>query len=214
VTVPSPSDERPFARTFIVVWVALAAQAYTWTFWGVLLWKSTDWEDNDISPIAVVATAMAFAAVLTAMGVATKHPRRSVQIALAVALVVAILHFAFVLASDAFPYSAYIVIDGSVVVFLAGAFAGFSRILPTRREFERPSTRNRLNPAAVAAAIVAPVGPMSVVLGRVALDQIRRAGEGGRGWAILGVVVGVVWLALMVAAYIFVSMLANIEFVW
>jgi hypothetical protein len=41
--------------------------------------------------------------------------------------------------------------------------------------------------------IVAIVG---VVLGFVSLNQIKMSGEGGRGMAIAGIVIGFVWIAL------------------
>ena len=52
-------------------------------------------------------------------------------------------------------------------------------------------------------------GVLGVVFGHVALNQIKRTGESGRGLAIAGLVLGYIGLAILIAWVIFVVILAN-----
>ncbi|WP_144762799.1 DUF4190 domain-containing protein [Curtobacterium sp. 9128] len=61
-----------------------------------------------------------------------------------------------------------------------------------------PIATDRLNTMAIAGFVVAFVaGLVGVVLSVIALVQIRRTGEHGRGLAIAGIVVGGFWFAAL-----------------
>jgi len=196
VAASANAELRPIEKTFVVVMIALAAQAHVWV--AVLAATWDPWDRSEIvkaTPGFVIATTAAFGAILTAMAVATAQRRKPIQIALVVAIVATIVHLVVVIASAEVPHYYTPVLDWGVLLLVGGAFAvsiwGGSR--PTvRRPWVPASQRN--NPVAVAAAIVGVTGPVSIWLGCVALGQIWRSGEGGRGLAILGNVLGVVWI--------------------
>ena len=62
----------------------------------------------------------------------------------------------------------------------------------------------RTNNLALAAFVVALIqgGPVAIVLGHVALGQIRRSGESGRGFAITGLVIGYLTTAIILGALV------------
>lgn len=73
--------------------------------------------------------------------------------------------------------------------------------------------RPELNPLAIISLVVALVGcsPVAVILGHVALGQIRRRGEDGRGLAVAGLVVGYLSLvATVLVAALYVSLFTGL----
>ncbi len=63
------------------------------------------------------------------------------------------------------------------------------------------------NPLAIAAMILGIVGTsvLAVIFGHIALHQIKRSGQGGRGMAITGVILGYIEIGLIVAWFIFLA---------
>jgi hypothetical protein len=68
----------------------------------------------------------------------------------------------------------------------------------------------RTNPLAIVSLVLSLVGILTwitgiggVITGHIALSQIKRTGEGGRGMALAGVIVGYVFTALMVLYILF-----------
>lgn len=68
----------------------------------------------------------------------------------------------------------------------------------------------RTNSMAIVALVCSLVlAPLGVVFGHIALSQIKRSGEDGRGLAIAGLVIGYVFTAVAVASFIFLVVVAN-----
>jgi len=67
-----------------------------------------------------------------------------------------------------------------------------------------PPASGRTNSLAIAALVVSLIccAPLGVIFGHVALSQINKTGEGGRGLAIAGLVIGYVSCALSVIYFI------------
>ena len=65
-----------------------------------------------------------------------------------------------------------------------------------------PEVIRRTNPLAVLALVAAFVAsPMGVVLGFIALGQVRASGEAGRGLAVTAIIVGVLVTVFFVLAF-------------
>jgi len=69
----------------------------------------------------------------------------------------------------------------------------------------------RTNPLAIVSLVLSLVGLLTwitaiggVITGHIALSQIKRTGEGGRGMAIAGVIVGYVMVGFMVLYILFI----------
>ena len=63
----------------------------------------------------------------------------------------------------------------------------------------------KTNGMAIAALVCSLVfAPLGIVFGHIALSQIKRTGEDGRGLAIAGLVVGYIFTAILVVYLIFV----------
>lgn len=73
-----------------------------------------------------------------------------------------------------------------------------------------PTTLAQTNTFALVAIILAFIQPIAgIVFGHMALGQIKRNGDGGRGIALTGLIIGYVYVALMVAfVFFYVSMIA------
>jgi peptidyl-prolyl cis-trans isomerase B (cyclophilin B) len=62
-----------------------------------------------------------------------------------------------------------------------------------------PGLGQRTNGLAIGALVSSLfIAPLGIILGHLALSQIQRTGEGGRGLAIAGLVIGYVWTGLVV----------------
>lgn len=74
-----------------------------------------------------------------------------------------------------------------------------------------PLPQQRTNTLAVVALVLGIVGVNlgGIICGHIALSQIRRTGEGGRGMAIAGLVLGYVWVAVVVLLLIVAGVLAS-----
>ncbi|MCB1296926.1 MAG: DUF4190 domain-containing protein [Gordonia sp.] len=53
------------------------------------------------------------------------------------------------------------------------------------------------------------VAPLGIVFGHIGLSQIKRTGEGGRGLAIAGLILGYIGLAASIILIIFYASLLN-----
>src|SRR5690606_16555720 len=90
----------------------------------------------------------------------------------------------------------------SVVLLVALAITMVARLTPRPAETAQARSASgnpdRTNPLAVAAMVssILTFWIVGIVLGHIALRQIRRTGEGGRGMALAGVIVGYVGWAL------------------
>jgi len=69
--------------------------------------------------------------------------------------------------------------------------------------------QQRTNPFAITSMILGLVGGsiLAVVFGHIALSQIRRTGDSGRGMAIAGLVLGYIWTGLVIAYFVFIAAL-------
>jgi hypothetical protein len=72
-----------------------------------------------------------------------------------------------------------------------------------------PAPTNSLAIAALVSSLV--IAPAGIVLGHVALSQLKRTGEGGRGLALAAVVIGWGSVALAVVAVVFVVVIASVS---
>lgn len=73
-----------------------------------------------------------------------------------------------------------------------------------------PSTNGMAIASLVVSLTVPFLGPiLAVVFGHIALSQISRRGDGGRGMAIAGLVIGYIGIALMVAYFVFIAAVVN-----
>lgn len=70
----------------------------------------------------------------------------------------------------------------------------------------RPQTRGTNGYAIAALASGLVFAPLGIVLGHIALSQIRKTRQDGRGLAIAGLVVGYLWLVGVVAAGIYIAL--------
>ncbi|EMY34945.1 peptidyl-prolyl cis-trans isomerase [Arthrobacter crystallopoietes BAB-32] len=69
-----------------------------------------------------------------------------------------------------------------------------------------PAQPNRTNPLAIASLISSFfISILGIVLGHIALSQIKRTGEGGRGLAIAGLIIG--YVSLVAGILIFISIM-------
>jgi Domain of unknown function (DUF4190) len=69
-----------------------------------------------------------------------------------------------------------------------------------------PVQANRTNPLAIASLISSFfISLVGIILGHIALSQIKRTGEGGRGLAIAGLVIG--YIGLVAGIFIFISIM-------
>lgn len=74
-----------------------------------------------------------------------------------------------------------------------------------------PYAPQRTNTLAVVALVLGVVGVSlgGVICGHIALSQIRRTGEGGRGMAIAGLVLGYLWIAVVVILLLVAASVAS-----
>lgn len=63
--------------------------------------------------------------------------------------------------------------------------------------------------AVVALIMGLTVAPLGIIFGHIGLSQIKRTGEGGRGLAVAGLVLGYLGLALSIALIIVYASLLN-----
>ena len=196
--MPPVDARRPFDRLFVVVMVTLAAQAEVWGLAFIAVLSSSHPEDAaNLTPLLVVATCAAVAAVLAAVGVAASAQRRAVLAVLVVAIVATGARLAVLGLSEHLPRYFRPELDAGVLLVLLGALAGF---LPHRaRQGDAPADvppRRITNPVATAAVVTSALGPLSAWVGFIALVQIRRRGDRGRTSAVVGIVVGLLWLVV------------------
>ena len=64
-----------------------------------------------------------------------------------------------------------------------------------------PRQTNSMAIVALVSSLIVP--PVGIVCGHIALSQIRRTGEEGRGMAIAGLVVGYIYTAFLVLMFLF-----------
>jgi hypothetical protein len=75
---------------------------------------------------------------------------------------------------------------------------------------QAPAQTNVLAIVALIGAIV--VAPVGIICGHIALSQIKRTGEGGRGLALAGTIIGYVFTALFVLMIVLLVILPIIIF--
>lgn len=71
---------------------------------------------------------------------------------------------------------------------------------------QQPRTNGLAIAALVGGLVLAPLG---IVLGHIALSQIKRSGEQGRGLALAGLIIGYIFTTLMVLSIVWLMMIAN-----
>lgn len=75
-----------------------------------------------------------------------------------------------------------------------------------------PNPAYRTNGLAIGALVSALVfAPLGIILGHVALGQIRRRGEGGRGLAVAALAIGYLWVAMIVLGTIAVMYIVGVN---
>ena len=112
-------------------------------------------------------------------------------------------------APPAFPVPAGYTTDGQPFYPVVGYTADGQAITADRAVGMRPVVGGT-NPMAVVALIGGLVlAPVGIICGHVALSQIARTGQEGKGMAIAGLVVGYAWIALVIVTLVVVAALGQ-----
>jgi hypothetical protein len=72
------------------------------------------------------------------------------------------------------------------------------------------STKPPTNSVAIIALILGFVMPLGgIIAGHIALGQIKRTGEGGRGMALAGAIIGYVYMGFLVLYFVFIAVVMS-----